>query len=98
MRFVIVGTRYTTSARCASIAAKVASASKRGSTTTVLPASSAWHDHTMGRLWESGPGTTRHPSGERNSGGRASSSSSAGSPETMSLGRPVGCGGSPAGA
>ena len=77
------------SARCSSIAASVASASKRGSTTTWLPASSAWHDQTAGPLWYSGPGITRHPSSVSSSGGGSSGSSCAGSPDTISFGRPV---------
>ena len=74
MRFIIVGTRYTTSTECSSIAASVASASKRGSTTRCAPASSATHDQTTGPLWYSGPGISRHPSGSTPSVGRASAS------------------------
>ena len=89
MRFIIVGTRYTTSTECSSIAARVASASKRGSTTRCAPASSATHDHTTGPLWYSGPGISRHPSGSTPRVGRASASMVAGSPATISFGRPV---------
>ena len=74
MRFIIVGTRYTTSTECSSIAASVASASKRGSTTRCAPASSATHDQTTGPLWYSGPGISRHPSGSTPRVGRASGS------------------------
>ena len=89
IRFIIVGTRYTTSARCSSIAANVPSASNRGSTTTWLPVSSAWHDQTAGPLWYSGPGITRHPSNDIANGGGASVSIIDGSPDTISFGRPV---------
>src|ERR687892_2045705 len=71
------------------MAARVASASKRGSTTTWLPHSRAWHDHTMGPLWYRGPGMTRQPSGRLRSGTGPSGSSTLGSPDTISLGRPV---------
>ena len=71
------------------MAASVASASKRGSTTRWAPASSAVHDQTTGPLWYSGPGISRQPSGSTPRVGRASGSSVAGSPDTMSFGRPV---------
>ncbi len=77
------------SARWRSMAARVASASKRGSTTTWLPASSAPHDHTIGPLWYSGPGITRHPSSCSSKDGGSSSSIVAGAPATISFGRPV---------
>src|SRR2546423_15260313 len=70
------------------MAASVASASKRGSTTTWLPASQAEHDQTIGPLWYSGPGITMQPSGEPKPAG-CSSSLSDGSPATISFGRPV---------
>jgi hypothetical protein len=71
------------------MAARVACASKRGITTRWAPARSAVHDQTTGPLWYSGPGMSRQPSGSTPSVGRASGSSTAGSPETMSFGRPV---------
>ena len=74
MRFIIVGTRYTTSTGGRSIAASVASASKRGSTTTWPPASSAAHDQTTGPLWYSGPGIRRQPSAPSTSGDGTSGS------------------------
>src|SRR5438552_8728915 len=70
------------------MAASVASGSNLGRTTTWLPASHAAHDHTRGPLWYSGPGMTMHPSGEASIAG-PSSFHSAGSPDTISLGRPV---------
>jgi hypothetical protein len=70
-------------------AASVASASKRGSSTTWPPWSSAPQDHTTGPLWYSGPGMTRHVRGTNRRGERASGSTRPGSPDTMSLGRPV---------
>ena len=89
MRFIMVGTRYTTSARYRSRAARVASASNRGSTTTWVPCSSAAHAHTTGPLWNSGPGMTRQPSGLKPSTDPTAGSITPASPETMSLGRPV---------
>src|SRR5947209_20060868 len=77
------------SARCSSMAASVASASKRGSTTTWSPHRRAWHDQTIGPLWYSGPGMTMQPLGVINSGGGPSGSSTDGSPDTINLGRPV---------
>src|SRR4051812_50045614 len=77
------------SARASSIAASVPSASKRGSTTTWLPYSSAPHDHTIGPLWYSGPGSTNAPSRVKSNGDADSSSITDGSPETISFGRPV---------
>src|SRR5687768_10823000 len=71
------------------MATRVASASKRSSSTTRLPASSAPQHHTAGPLWYSGPGMTRHPPSTNPKRFGASGSSSAGSPATMSLGRPV---------
>ncbi len=77
------------SARCASMAASVASASKRGSTTTWLPQSSACHDQMSGPLWYSGPGITMQPSGVSRSGTGPAGSMSEGSPDMISFGRPV---------
>ena len=72
------------------MAASVASASNRGSTTRWPPASSATHDQTSGPLWYSGPGISRQPSGVDAEGGRRPSGSiEAGSPATISFGRPV---------
>ena len=78
-----------TSALWSATAASVASASKRGSCTTWLPQSSAPIVQTMGPLWYRGAGITRQPSGTISSEGPASRSISAGSPATISLGRPV---------
>src|SRR4051795_5391180 len=89
MRRIMVGTRYTMSARYDAIAASVASASNRGSSTTWLPHSSAAHDHTTGALWYSGPGITMQPSGWISSDGGPSVSSTDGSPATISFGLPV---------
>src|SRR5512132_2463257 len=77
------------SARWASTAASVASASNRGSSTTLQPHSSAWHDQTTGPLWYSGPGMTRQPRGVVRSGAGPSGSIRLRSPDTISLGRPV---------
>src|SRR5438105_15226970 len=77
------------SALCSSIAASVASASNRGSTTTWLPWSNAAHDHTMGPLWYSGPGSTKTPSRWNSNADGASGSMSDGSPDTINFGRPV---------
>src|ERR1700722_20855696 len=70
------------------MAASVAWASKRGRTTMWLPPSQAEHDHTTGPLWYSGAGMTRQPSGGPIRRG-TSASKDAGSPDTISLGRPV---------
>src|SRR3954453_13174167 len=71
------------------MAARVASASKRGSNARWLPRIRAVHDHTTGPLWYSGPGITRQPSSLIISGDGWSGSINDGSPATISLGRPV---------
>src|SRR5450759_5073022 len=87
--FIMVGTRYTTSAWCSVMAASVDSASNRGSTTTWLPCNNAKQDHTIGPLWKSGPGITRQPSRLKRRAASADGSINPGSPETINLGRPV---------
>ena len=78
-----------TSARWVSIAASVASASKRGNSTRWLPCISPSVAQTAGPLWYSGPGTTMHSSGRTCSIDATSVSRTAGSPDTISFGRPV---------
>src|SRR4051794_6487725 len=76
------------SALYVSMAARVCSASNLARTTTWLPARSALTDQIRGPLWYSGPGITMQPVGDPKTPG-AASSNSAGSPDTISFGRPV---------
>jgi hypothetical protein len=76
-------------AEWASTARNVSSASNRGRTTTLPPYSTVISDQMSGPLWYSGPGITRQPCVPRTTTGGASRSSIAGSPDTISFGRPV---------